>query len=338
MLSVIIPSRNQSSWPFTQKTIDDLFKKPENEIEVIIVLDGYMPDPPLKERKNLIIIHNIESKGMRQGINMAASIAKGKYIMKCDDHCAFGQGYDKILSEDCDENWLSVPSRYSLNEDNWLNGEDGKLIKKYGPIEYLYLTYPYNLDEQFGFGLHGKKWRGENGYSGSFFTLEKKRKHILIDDMLSCQGSCWFMHKKYFEYIGKMDEGYHQHQEAEELVFKTWLSGGRCIINKKTWYAHLHKGKRWRRGYFMGKSTLTKSIIYSTDMWMNNKWSGQTKKLKWLIDKFWPLELWPEDWDNPERWKNYNYNIWFNTNEIQKKLNSDFISSDDIWKNLQSKL
>jgi hypothetical protein len=91
---------------------------------------------------------------------------------------------------------------------------------------------------------------------------------------------------------------YNFHQEAQELGMKIWLSGGRVIRNKKTWYAHLHKGKTHGRGYYLSKQSMVESEIYSTDLWMNDKWEGQTRPLKWLIDKFWPLEGWPEDWQD----------------------------------------
>ena len=323
MLSVIIPSRNVETWPFLQKTIDDLFAKAMGEIEVIVILDGFQPNPPIKSRSNLRLVYHKEAQGMRQGINLGASLAKGKHIMKCDDHCLFGTGFDIILAADCDMDNLVVPSRYSLNGEVWLAGEkDTKKLRKYGPIDYLYLCYPYFNDDQFGFGFHGKKWMGEHGYLGGYFDREKKLKHILIDDMLSFQGSCWFMPKALFEKIGGMQiEGYHQHQEAQEFGFKVWLSGGRCIVNKKTWYAHLHKGPTWGRGYKLLKHQQIQSNIYSAQVWMNNQWAGQTRPLKWLIEKdnWWPLEKWPEDWDNPERWKDYNYEIWHNSKELRDK-------------------
>jgi glycosyltransferase involved in cell wall biosynthesis len=313
MLSVIIPSRNVSTWPYTQKTVNDLFEKAVEEIEVVIVFDGYVLNPPLNPHKNLTIIYHPEAQGMRPSINEGVSVAKGKYIMKSDDHCMFAKGYDKALKDNCASDWLAVPSRYSLKGEEWICG--------YGPIDYLYLTYPYNLDDQFGFGFHGKKWHGKYGLTGGYFDREKERKGILIDDMLSFQGSCWFMHKSYFNKIGGMQqEGYYDHQEAQELGFKVWLSGGRCIVNKKTWYAHLHKGPKHSRGYKIFKHHMIKSTIYSADMWMNNKWPGQIYKLKYLIDKFWPLEAWPEDWDNPQRWENYNYESWHHTHEIRKSV------------------
>lgn len=295
-VSVIIPSRNG---PFASRTVDDLFEHARGEIEVIIILDGYWPNPPLKPHKNLVIIHRGEALGMREGINAAARIARGKYLMKCDDHCMFADGFDEILKRDCEKNWIAVPSRYSLDADKW--------EKTRGPVDYLLLTYPYNCDEIYGTGFHGKKWRGEHGLMGGFWHMEKKRKAIRIDDIIIFQGSCWFMHKEHFFNIEMLDAEHYDniHQEAAELSFKTWLSGGRVIRNKNTWYAHLHKGKKHGRGFWLSKHKMVKSELYSTDFWMNNRWPKQMRPLKWLIDKFWPLEGWPDDWDDPKYAENW---------------------------------
>jgi len=247
------------------------------------MLDGYWPDPPLKHYDNLKIIHSGTPRGMRGSINTAANIATGDFLMKCDAHCMFGEGFDEILQADCEENWLVVPRRYSLDPYKWERTDKH-------PIDYLTLTFPYDTGSTKGTGLHGKKWPGN-------WKKEEENKHILIDDIISFQGSCWFMRKKEFFRIGCMDaQHYNFHQEAQELGMKIWLSGGRVIRNKKTWYAHLHKGKTHGRGYYLSKQSMVESEIYSTDLWMNDKWEGQTRPLKWLIDKFWPLEGWPDDW------------------------------------------
>jgi len=293
-------------------TIDDLFAKATGEIEVIIVLDGYMPNPPLRERANLTIIHNETAKGMRPAINTAAKLAKGKFIIKCDDHCLFSSGFDQTLAADCEDNWLVVPARYALDGHAWLNGT-GK-IHKYGPIHHLYLTYPFRKDEQFGWGLHGKKWFGEHGFTGDYFFREKQRKSILIDDVLSIQGSCWFMPLRLFHDLDCMqEEGYGDYQEAQELVFKVFLSGGRCVVNKKAHYGHLHKGKEWGKGYSsVSYNEKKRSEIYSAEFWLNNRWSKQIKKFKDLIEHpaWHPLENWPKNWDDEQFIKNYDYSLW----------------------------
>lgn len=291
-VSIMIPARNE---PWLRQTVDDIFNKATGDIEVIVILDGYWPDPILADRPNLTIIHHSEAKGMRVALNTAAAIANGEYIMKVDAHCMFGEGFDEELQKEnrCEYGWIAIPSRWSLNAEKW--------SRNYGPIEYEYVTYPYEPDNQFGDGLHGKKWLGESGRSKSrrpseYFWMERAKADIKIDDIQTWQGSCWFTQKQWFYDIGGMDLQFTNiHQEAQELGFKAWLSGGRLIINKHTWYAHWHKPSN-QRGYRLSRRAMRETQSRSTWYWMNDKWPGQTRKMEWYIDKFWPIPGWPENW------------------------------------------
>jgi glycosyltransferase involved in cell wall biosynthesis len=300
--SIIIPARNE---PYLDKTINDLFGKATGKIEVIAILDGYWPDPPLRNRKNLVIVHMGEVAGMRSNINSAARIATGKYLMKIDAHCMVGKGFDEILKADCEEGWLVVPSRYSLNPEKW------KRVREV--VNYLTLTFPYDYGNIYGTGLHGKGWKD---IAGSLRGFNRERKEILIDDIITFQGSCWFMHThSFFDKIGCLDtDRYNFNQEAQELGFKFWLSGGRVIRNKKTWYAHLKKGSWVGTMFRKSKREQLLAEVYSTDFWMNNKWPGQKRDMKWLIDKFWPLEGWPDDWQDPKYSEN-----WEHVNKLKEK-------------------
>ena len=287
-ISILIPSRNE---PFLNKTINDLFEKAKEEIEIIVMLDSYWPDPQLSKYDNLIIVHMGDVQGMRKNINAAARIATGKYLMKTDAHCMFAKGFDVALKNDCEENWLSVPSRYSLDTKTWKR-------KDKPAIEYLYITYPYATDDIYGIGFNGRKMTGQSRGLNGYYEPENKYKDKLIDDIMIFQGSCWFIHKKYFEHIEGLDENlYNIFQEAPELAFKVWLSGGRVVRNKKTWYAHLHKNKdTGGRGFKLSKRQMNETKTACVDYWMNNRWPKQTEKFEWLINKFWPLEGWPTDW------------------------------------------
>jgi len=275
-VSVVIPARNEQ---FLPQTVADLFAKATGDVEVIVVLDGYWPDPPLKDHPNLILIHRSCAQGMRPAINAAASIAKGDYLMKCDAHCMFAEGFDEILQADCDDDWIVVPRRYSLDPENWIR-------KKKSPIDYHYLSYPF-LEGNDG-ALHGRWWR-ERG---------KERADISIDDEMTSQGSCWFMSRQHWDRLGVLQvEGYGDFiQEFQEIGCKTWLGGGAVKVNKNTWYAHLHKGKTYGRGYFISKRSWHEGLAYSTDLWLNNRWEGRIHDFEWLIDKFWPVPTWPDDW------------------------------------------
>ena len=140
MLSIIIPSRNSD---YLQKTIDDLLLKAEGEVEIIVVLDGYWPNPILNNNSKVQVVHHgtiHNSRGMRESINQGVALSKGEYIMKIDEHCMVGQGYDKILAADCEENWVVIPRRKRLDADNWKLIEDGR-----PPVDYMKIDYPYQV-------------------------------------------------------------------------------------------------------------------------------------------------------------------------------------------------
>jgi glycosyltransferase involved in cell wall biosynthesis len=266
-LSIIIPSRNNAT----------------GDIEVIVHLDGYWPDPPLPEDPRLHLIHRAKPAGMRAGINAGAAVARGKYLLKCDAHCAFAEGFDEVLTAECDDNWIVIPRRRSLEAETWT------LLEK-GPVDAGYLCYPYAQETP---GIHGRIW----------WQRRRERAEYLLDEDMSFQGSCWMTTAEHFrKRIGGLSEvGYGTFiGEPQEIGLKTWLGGGKQMRNKKTWYAHLHKGKRWGRGYSVSRRGLRKGNAYSVDYWMNNRWKERKHDLAWLVERFWPVPSWPEE---REKWK-----------------------------------
>jgi len=271
MVSIIIPSRNER---FLEKTIKDILQKATQKIEVIAVLDGYWPDEIITDPR-VNYIHLTEPKGMRNAINVGVDIALGKYLMKLDGHCMLAKGFDEVLKADCKPDWVVIPRRLRLEPEEWVLRDVSK-----PPIDYMFLSNP-----ELG-GFSGREWREKN--------IDEPLKAILIDDLLSFQGSCWFMHRDYFKHLELMDENNYGkfYKEAQEIGFKCWLSGGRVIRNKKTWYAHLHKGKKYGRGYHMSRGEGDEPNKY-TNRWLTEKvWHKQIYDMEWLIKKFSPVPTW----------------------------------------------
>lgn len=286
MVSVLIPSRNER---WLQKTIDELLKNATGEIEILVVLEGYWPDPPLKADNRVNILHWALPHGMRSSIEAAANMARGEWLLKIDAHCMVGPGYDQILVADCDKDWVAVPRRFSLDVGTpevpkWELSQDK--LKRF--IDAHYLCFPYR--DGCDVGLHGEVW----------MQRTQARTDTLIDDEMSSQGSCWFMHREHFwKRLGGMPwEGYGRFvQEFQQIGMKTWLGGGRCIVNKKTWYAHLHKGKAFGRGYYISKPEMTQGTHWSAYHWSYDQWPQRTRDFKWLIEKFWPVPTWSHNWE-----------------------------------------
>lgn len=299
-VSVIIPSYNCK---YVSRTVDDVFNKATGDIEVIVVLDGYLPNPPIQDRKNLKIIYREENLGMRNSINTGANASSGKYLLKSDDHCSFSDGFDEALVKNNEEHQVSIPSRYSLDVVNWKIQNEA--------ISYEYMAYPYRYIDRYryGIGLFSKKWEGVHGNdalnrgNSQYYWRENERKDIKIDEIMIFQGSCWFMPKDHFFDIGGLDEKLFStlYQEPAELSFKTWLSGGRVVVNKNCWYAHMHKGRDFGddpniRGYHLNLHAMRETERFGTWYWMGDQWPKAAKKMEWLIERFWPIPGWPDDW------------------------------------------
>lgn len=276
-LSVIIPSRNER---FLAPTVNDVLRNARGDVEVIVILDGYWPDPPLPADPRLHILHRGKAAGMRPAINAAAAVAKGDVLMKLDAHCKLPEGYDVEVATSLEPDTVVVPRRYALDPEAWEIQDTGK-----GPIDYHFLSYPFAPGVD---GLHGSPWRERS----------KGREHE-IDDEMSSQGSCWVMHRATWQRIGPLDvERYGNFiQEFQEIGLKAWLGGGAVRVNKRTWYAHLHKGPKYGRGYSLAGARHEEGRAFCTRYWMLDLWEERKRDLRWLIERFMPVPTWPADLD-----------------------------------------
>jgi glycosyltransferase involved in cell wall biosynthesis len=288
-LSILIPSRNEV---FLRQTIADLFANAVTDIEIIAVLDGYWPNPQLMEDPRLHIIHFSEARGMRNAINSAADLSRGEWLMKVDAHCMFAEGFDEVLLKDIDDNQIVVPRRKRLDAENWQIQDVGK-----PDVDLHYLSNP--ITNKDGFSMHGCIWP----------ERDRVRLEVPIDETPSFQGSFWMMSRRHFwERLGGMsEEGYGGFtQEPQEIGMKTWLGGGQILVNKKTWYAHLHKGRKYGRGYHQDKYEILRGHEYSARYWMNNRWAGRVHDMEWFVDRFAPMPTWSANWKVD--WKRHEFN------------------------------
>lgn len=287
-LAAIIPSRDER---FLVPTVEDLFLHAKGEFECVVILDSdKWPDnwaDVTAKYPNLHTIHNGKSIGMRASINRGVASAisrRAKFIMKTDAHCSFSEGFDEALKSECEPNWVVIPRRGRLDPEKWTATDIHK-----PDIDYHYLSYPDDPNDFGGPGLNGKVWA----------ERAVERKDILIDEEMSSQGSCWFMHAKYFQQLELMDEEHYGMfwNEMQEIGLKAWLSGGQLMVNKKAKYLHLHKGRTYGRGYKLPESELTKGATFTKRWLFNEAWPKQTLPFKTLIERFWPVPTWPEDWE-----------------------------------------
>ena len=297
-LSILIPAKNEM---FLDLTIKNLLENIQGDTEIITVLDGFTTKvPQLPESpKSTIIVHS-ESVGQRAACNEAARLSKAKYLMKVDAHCSFDKGFDVKLMEIMQPDWTLTPLMRNLHAFDWVC-EDGH--KRYqgpsGPCEeeigkgkcgkptkrdvlWFAKPSPNNTAYRFDNTLHFQYW-------GAY---KEKQKGDIVESM-SLQGSCFMLtRKKWFE-LNICDEAHGSWgQQGTEVACKTWLSGGKVKVYKKTWYAHLFRTQGGDFGFPYPNPGISKARKVSRDLWLNDNWDKAIHKLSWLIDKFAPVPDW----------------------------------------------
>ena len=308
-LSILIPSRNEM---FLAKTIEDILSNIEADTEVITVLDGAWADPPIPQNERVNVIHLSESVGQRAAINMACKLSKGKYVMKCDAHCTFDKGFDRIMLEAfkiAGDNVTMVPIMRNLWAYDWKCYHCG--WKKYqGPTptkceqcgksdkirrKMMWVGKPNPQSTSYCFDStphfqYFEDWKHRPQY-------EKDKKELGLTETMSLQGSCWMLTRKKYWELEVCDEAFGSWgSQGIEVAVKTWLSGGRVLVNHKTWYAHMFRtqGGDFSFPYPMSGRIQEKAKEYARNLFFNNNWPKQIHPISWLLEKFWPVNGWSE--------------------------------------------
>jgi len=253
-LSVIIPSYKDE---LLRKTVDSLLENSGigSELEIIVVMDGWWINPPLKPDKRVKIIHLTANRGMRGAINAGVSIAQGEYIMRMDEHQMVGPDYDRILIDTWEkhgiaDNCIVTPRRYQLDTEQWK-------IMDIPPIDYDRMIIQESRQK-----FSGLESRG----------TAKTRANIMIDETFGMQGSCWIMKKSHWDkVIVELDDVNYGplYTDSIEMLFKTWKVGGKLMVNKNTWHAHRHRD--FKRSHNDGSpenpSRKEEAFAYSLKTW-----------------------------------------------------------------------
>lgn len=297
-LSILIPARNEM---FLANTIDDILKNIEGKTEIIAVLDGYKPEPPLLPDPRVLLIYNPESKGQRAATNQAARLSKAKYVMKVDAHCAFDKGFDVKMMEAMQDDWTMAPTMKNLHAFDWVcpdghrryQGPSGPCndcgkettrdvvwIAKRSPNS---ISYCFDSSPHFQyFGEYSKRPEGQGD----------------ITESMSLQGSCFMLTREKYWELGICDEEFGSWgSQGIEVAAKTWLSGGRVMIHHNTWYAHMFRtqGGDFSFPYPISGRDQEKAKRAARDLFFNDKWPLQKRPLSWLVEKFWPVKGWTEE-------------------------------------------
>ncbi len=307
-LSVLIPARQEK---FLARTVQNVIEASEMDTEVICALDGCLPGPPISaDASKFRWLYFPEPIGQRGATNKAAELSEAKYVMKLDGHCALDQGYDRKLMEPYETGEITmqtttIPRMYYLHVyDNVCDkcGEryyqcDGvPACKCGGETFHEEMVWKPRIEKgpvdfgRFDSAVHWQYWP-------RYTRRRPEAEKAEIADVMSSVGACFFMPRERFFEVEGLDEGHgFWGQFGAEISCKSWLSGGRQVVNKRTWYAHFFRVGNLSFPYQISGNAQERAKVYSRDLWMNNRWSKQIRPLSWLLDHFWPVR----GWEGPE--------------------------------------
>jgi len=309
-LSVIITARNEE---FLSRTVEGVLKAKRGKTEIIVILDGGWANPPVENHPDVTIIYHKKSVGQRQAINEAAKLSRAKYIMKLDAHCIMDEGFDVKLMADCEYNWTVVPRLYNLHAFNWRCKKCGNTWYQ-GPIPTFCCTDGQGHkkndkcdSKKFQRMMVWKpRWhkksdhmRFDKDLKFGYWGALKRRKEGKgdISDTMSLLGACFFMHRQRYWDLGGSEESWGSWgQQGTEIACKSWLSGGRLVVNKKTWYSHMFRTQGGSFGfpYPQSGNQVARARKKSKEMFRSNKWDKAVHPLSWLIERFWPVPGWSQ--------------------------------------------
>lgn len=303
-LSVIIPARNEM---FLNRTVQNVLDHARADTEVIVICDGCWPDPPLADHPKVTVVHHTDSIGQRAATNEGVRISQARHVMKLDAHCAVDEGFDAKLIEDCQNDWTMVPSMYNLHAFDWQCRECGE--RTYQGVQPNRCgkcqggEFDMTMVWQPRWNRLTVSWRFDNTMQFQYWRKHAKRPEAKGDlvETMSFIGACMLMRRDRYWELGGMDEAHGSWgQFGTEIACKSWLSGGKLVTSRKTWFAHMFRTGNFADNghssfpYPLSGEAIERARQYSRDLWLNDRWPGATRKLSWLVDRFAPVPDWHE--------------------------------------------
>lgn len=308
-LSVLIPARAEM---FLRHTVEDVLANLRGDTDLIVVCDGAWPVEPLAQHPRVHVVMLPKPIGQRAACNLAALLSDARWIMKLDAHCAVAPGFDVELMTTAaalGDDVTQIPRQYNLHVFDWRCEACGArtyqgptptscaTCQGAGPFERVIvwnwerrLTEAWRFDATLHFAYFGE-WKDREDRAAEKYMLEKPQ----VLETMSCLGACWFLSRARYWQLGGLDEGHGSWgQMGTELACKSWLSGGRMVTNRRTWFSHLFRTQGLDFGfpYPLSGAETDKAREYSRRLWLNDAWPGQVRPLRWLVERFAPVPGW----------------------------------------------
>jgi hypothetical protein len=323
-LSILIPARNEFYYDLDLLgyTVTNVLENTTDKCEIVVCLDGAWSLNPLPSHPRLTVIHHNKSIGQRAATNEAARIATGNWVCKLDAHCAVDKDFDVKLIDGMEDDWTVVAGQYNLQAFQWkckkcgwlkdqspkpdkcgkCNSQYLKLIPLWFPRDgrensdgkggrRTAYTHSWYFDSTLTFGYWGEYAADENHCNKHKVPFRPETQEQ-VHDTMCLLGACWAIKRERYFDLNICDEKMGSWgQQGVEIACKSWLSGGRLVVNQRTWFAHFFRVGGIHFPY-PGGGQKERAVARSKELWLENKWDKQMRPLSWLIEHFAPVKDW----------------------------------------------
>ena len=244
-----MPARNEE---FLSKTVQDILEHKRGNTEIIVGLDGKWAEPGISDHKDVTLVYYPESIGQRSMTNQLCKLSNAKYVAKTDAHVSFAEGFDVELiraMKELGDNTTLAPTMRNLHAFDWVC-----------PDGHRRYQGPSGLCKEPNCGKETKKdvvWIAKQSPQSNSFCFdsephfqynneyckrpEGKGKDGFVETM-SLQGSFFLVTREKYWELKLGDETWGSWgSQGIQLACSTWLSGGRVIVDKNTFYAHMFR-------------------------------------------------------------------------------------------------
>jgi glycosyltransferase involved in cell wall biosynthesis len=259
-VSVLIPARNEL---YLFRTILDLQTNAAGPIDIWIFADSWNDHRDVLDRVLAmdsnsvhVVVNDGPAVGIRRASNHLADLAPGPYLYRVDAHCAFSPAWDIALKNAADPKTVVVPAMRILDPVAWTAERGGG--------NYYY------IDQDF-----------------RYKTLPGVRAKAAVVEIMVFIGAAWFCRKTTWQALGGYDDRFYKWGESGvEWSLKTWLNGGRLVLDRRSWFAHWFRGKF---PYAISGKKIESNRTAIREYYQN--YHGE-RSVKWLVRKFKPLPGW----------------------------------------------
>lgn len=303
MLSILIPARNEE---WVSHTVEDILKNRRGKTEIIVGLDGAWtaPDTPgIPDHPDVRIVYVSPSRGQRGMTNLLCKLSKAKYVAKCDAHIAFDEGFDVKLMEamkDHDD-WTIAPAMKNLWVFDWECEACGHRVFQ-NPIPKVCEKCQSDKLKRTMVWLPNPHRPTSTAYlfdtepHFQYDSVQKRRQTQDVDETMSLQGSFFMLTREKYWELGVCSEEFGSWgSQGIEVAVKTWLSGGKVMTHRLTWYAHLFRTGDFGFPYPNPQSKVSAAKKHARNLFFGNRWPLQKYPLSWLLERFWPVTGWTDE-------------------------------------------